>query len=115
MEESGINALTPADGWYAVYLMEDNPYYLIERVAFWAAVSDGGGSVVGYVGGQQMDSAETASNYHAYVHASELEDGSYQEALRIYGERRVERKVGTTPTRSASTPSGKNSASAGTS
>ena len=79
MPDSNAKQITRADGWFALYLLPDPPYYRIRRLVCWALGGNGEPEVVGLVAsaaGSSIERAPTIEGFHQYIHADEITDAA---------------------------------------
>jgi len=89
--------ITVADGWYAVYYQEEEPYYEMYRLVGWCwrGDTDGEHSVVGLTGGEFVSDAEDSYNFVRFIHKDEMTPDmmdSVQKESKAYSEHDMNRK-----------------------
>jgi|TARA_Y100000310_G_scaffold238859_1_gene242377 hypothetical protein len=75
--EKIIRQIIPADGWMAVYLMKEPPYYSTWPLAAWALI-EGEDSEPPYVMGMDaadyVDFTDSTGDFYIYCHESKITD-----------------------------------------
>ena len=75
-----IRQIIPADQWYALYLLDEEPYYVLVRLVAWGLGDLPGKdpAVVGLVVSKSgvIDPAANAEGFHSYIHTDAVNDGT---------------------------------------
>ena len=102
-EKRQILQIMPANGWGAVFLVDDPPYYVVAPMMGWALVeeTDKFGDVDRFVRGLDADAyvefVNEAENFYAYIYegciTQEVKEGWKEEGLKRL-ERKAEKRKG---------------------
>ena len=91
MKYPEIIQIIPAQDWFAVYLLPDEPYYLLKPIVCWALQRDEDG--VTYVVAQDactfVEQAGDAENFFIFAHASEINKEEFVKEGKKYSSKQV--------------------------
>lgn len=102
MSGENIQQIIPCEGWLAIFLMEEEPWWSSSRLSCWALVEEVPTrtgqveqSIIGVEGFDYQDLASNTGGLYGYIHERDITDTSkegFVEAGKRYKERNDERR-----------------------